>query len=159
MHSFGRIAACKYDFVCPELEAAKHSCDIFVVVASEDNDHRIVRHMLADGFHQGLDAGGVVSSVNHNARVIANHFHPTRQRNVFQTCGGFVLIDFEAAGFQFIEHGQSQSAIDGLMSAMHRNAKVFESAGRSGQANPSMRAVLARGFKAIRKINVFAGYA
>jgi hypothetical protein len=52
-HGLDRVAPRKDDLVGPVLKLHQHAFDVFVAVAAEDDYHRVVRDILADGMNQG----------------------------------------------------------------------------------------------------------
>src|SRR5262249_22533162 len=69
------IDAGENDLVRPAGDALEHPGHILVAAAPKDDDHRVVRDVLADRPHHRIEAGGVVGPVDDDARIGADHLH------------------------------------------------------------------------------------
>ncbi len=145
------------DFVSAAGDALEHARDVFVAATSENDDHGIVRDVLADGFHGGIEARGVVGAVDDDARGLGDHFHPAGDADFGEAFHGAGVVDGDAAGFETIDDGKREAAVDGLMLADHGNGEVFEFAVGCRQADAVVGAEHPAGFEAVAEFDGLAG--
>jgi len=154
-----RVAPCKDDLVGAVLQVLEDPPDVLIAVTPENHNHRIIGDVLPHRVDQGLHTRGVVGGVDHNPRIIANHFHPTGQRHLTEPFHCLAVVYLVAARLELIQHGKGQPAVDRLMFAVKRHAKVLEFARGRCQADPRVRTLLTRRLKSMRKVYVDACYA
>ncbi len=113
--------------------------------------------MLADGFHHGIEAGGVVGTVDQDARSLAEHLHSAGEGDFGQPFHGAGVVDGDTAAFETIDDAEGQAAVDRLVLADEGNGQVLEFAVGRGEADPVMRAEHAAGFEPVAEFDCFAG--
>ena len=145
------------DFVGAAGDALEHAWDIFIATTSEDDDHRVVGDVLADGFHGGIKARGVMGAVDDDARGLRDHLHAAGDGDLGEAFHRAGVVDGDATGFEAIDDGEGEAAVDGLMLADEWNGEVLEFAVGSCQADAVVRPEHPAGFEAVAEFDGLAG--